>query len=84
MNKKCWYGPNGEFKVQPKDKHSGIMISGLQSFKFGFGYPDFQKNKQEINSYQKGKIYHDKEAALKIKKTANKSDLLKDLFVCLF
>ena len=84
MNKKCWYGPNSEFWVRPKDDGSGIMISGFQLYEFGFGFPNFESNKQNINAYRKNKFYHDKEAAATIKKNHKKSDLLEDPFVRFF
>ena len=72
MNKKCWFGPNGEFRVRPKDDGSGLMVSGLQSYEFGFGFPNFKQYKQQINSYRKGKHYYNGDATNLIHKSTKK------------
>ena len=84
LNKKCWYNKEGQFKCRPKDDGSGIMCSEYQSREYGFGFSEFQKWKQAVNTYRKGNSYHVATAALEVRKTSKKGDLEEYPFVRLF
>eukprot|EP00978_Attheya_sp_CCMP212_P012664 scaffold31668_cov55-Attheya_sp.AAC.5 len=76
---------SGHFKLTPKDDGSGIMVSGLQSREFGFGFPLFASIKDRVNKYRRGKKYKDFDAAAKVMKQEEKAKLVEtDTFVCLF
>eukprot|EP00978_Attheya_sp_CCMP212_P029890 scaffold107936_cov28-Attheya_sp.AAC.1 len=81
LRKKAWRSKSGKFKLTPKDDGSGIMVSALESRTFGFGFSEFSKWKEKINEYRKGKTYHDRDAADRVKKKTEKSDLDEDPFV---
>ena len=78
MNKKAWHNSQGNFQCRPKDGGAGIMISGMQSRYYGFGFPDFDKHKDQLNKYREVKEYHGKAVSIKVYKTSKKSPLEND------
>ena len=84
LNKKAWMGSDGRFSCQPKDNGQGLMVSAFQSRNFGFGFHLFEKHKAEINRRRKGQQYHDNDAAMTVRKTADKDELTTDPFIRLF
>ena len=84
MLKKAWMSKSGRFRVRPKDDGSGMMISAFQSREFSFGFPLFNKYKNKINEFRRGKKYVDKMAANAVFGTDEKKELDKDPFIRYF
>jgi hypothetical protein len=84
LHRKAWQSKSGHFCIRPKDDGSGVMVSAFQSREFGFGFPDFEKVKDEVNCYRKGKTYIDKDAAMVVYHTDMKRSLNSDPFIQLF
>ena len=67
FSSKCWFGPKGEQPLVPKEDGTGVMVSGMQSREFGFGFPELtDENLLSINSIRSHKLYNDVNAATKI------------------
>ena len=60
------------------------MVSAFQSHEFGFGFPDFEELKNEVNHDCKGKTYMDKDAAMAVYHSDVKHSLNTDPFIQLF
>ena len=84
MLKKAWMSKSGRFRVRPKDDGSGMMISAFQSREFSFGFPLFNKYKNKINEFRRGKKYVDKRAANAVFGTDEKKELDEDPFIRYF
>jgi hypothetical protein len=64
---KCWSGPGGERPLVPKEDGTGVMVSGIQSREFGFGFREITAEElSEINKERAGKCYADENAAYKV------------------
>ena len=79
---KSWIGPYKERGLFPKSNGEGYyMISAFVLRYSGFGLPITEEQLVWINTYQKGKQYVDKAAALYIFKSVEKQPLTKSPFV---
>ena len=54
LSKKSWYGPNGEAALLPKEEGLGIMLSGLMSREFDWGFLMSPEQLQMVNQASKG------------------------------
>ena len=79
FSNKCWSGPGGEQPLVPKDDGTGIMVSGMQSREFGFGFREITTEElYYINKERAGKSYADEKAATKVLGSKLKEVLMKE------
>jgi hypothetical protein len=70
---KHWKAPNGAVVLNLKDGGQGVMISAFQSRELGFGVQIDEHELTFVNTYQNGKDYCDKKAAVKLRGTSKKT-----------
>ena len=75
---KVWAGPDGEFKILPKEDGCGVMVSALVSREFGWGHKDLTTEElKKVNEFRKNTRpnYADEEAAKYVFGSSKKEDL---------
>ena len=76
-----WTLPDGSRPLVPKDKGSGVMVSGFTCRELGFGYDVSPDILAIVNDMRLNKKYSDEEAACAIYGDATKKELTSSPFV---
>jgi DNA-binding transcriptional regulator YhcF (GntR family) len=84
LSKKSWYGPNGEAALLPKEEGLGIMLSGLMSREFGWGFPMSPEELVMVNQKRLNENYLDAQSAIEKRGNAAKPPLTTSPFVLEF
>ena len=78
----CWYGPNKETYIVPKDDGMGIMIvSAFQYREFGFGLQITEQDFKIVSESRVGTKYMDEQAAQDMRRSALNPGLTSAPFV---
>ena len=84
LSKKSWYGPNGEAALLRKEEGLGIMLSGLMSREFGWGFPMSPEQLAMVNQKRLNENYLYAQSVIKKRGNAAKPPLSTSPFVLEF